>query len=390
MLKVDLAYYNKKQQKLLGEGAYANACTAAKVAAFQKHGQIPLADFLNYFLIHRAKSPTFATYADRNRMLATAIAMLEHVITTLRSINCQLGSGDLQKWVGESVSLSVVGSMFGLTAADWSTIPVMQVSGFDFERVLTGITIGNNVIQVEAKGSFVDDNTKSQSAIHSHASDVRRKKKKINAAGSAYSHPAAIRFGAIASIDPKQTARCLLLDPPGDEIEGELHRLKIASRLEHLGLIVSILAPSAKLPQALVHRASALRATDSPEPKGSLTSSNGYAFTPSNYVEDYLASGKVWLKEQDIVGHLFQIDSARQIFLGVQGAVVRAAIEQDIQTMMHQTFQPSSTTMEIWTRPVAVGPQELDGLLQEKAHQLTFHRASSGVVIGVPRIAAGE
>lgn len=388
ILKVNLAYYNKKQQRLFSAGNYASANTAAKVSAFQTRGEIPLADFLNYFLIHRAKNSFFATYAARNRMLDTAISMLEHVITTVGSINCQPGSEDLQKWVGESLSLSVVGSMFCLTAADWATIPVMQVSGFDFERVFTGITIGNNIIQVEAKGSFVADNTQPQGAVYSHAKDIRKKKGKILAAGSAYPHPAAIRFGVIASIDPKQPARCLLIDPPGDVLPGDPRRLKIASRLQHLSLIVSLLAPNAQLPRALFRRAVEWRALDRAEPQGRLTSSNGYAFTPFNYVEDYLAQGKVWLKEQDVVGHLFQIDPTRQIFLGLKGEVIRAAIQQDIQAIIHQTFQPSSTTMEISALPVTVRALGVDGVSEERTHQLTFHSASSGVVIGVPHIAA--
>lgn len=309
--------------------------------------------------------------------------MLEHVVTTHNTINWQLGSGDLQKWVGESVSLSVVGSMFGLTSADWNTIPVMQVSGFDFERILTGITIENSVIQVESKGSFVNDNTIGQPAIRTRVHNIRNKKKNILVAGSTYSHPAAIRFGVIASIDQTRTARCLLLDPPGEGLEGELYRLKIASRLEHLSFILWLLAPRAQLPRVLVDRASKWRAVNNEEPKGSLTYPNGYAFTPANYVESYLARGKVWLKKQDVVGQLFQTDGKHQIFIGVQGDVVRAAIKQDIPAILQQTFEPSSMAMEIRSRSVNVGVHGRDNAGEEKSYQLTFHRASSGVVIGV-------
>jgi len=389
-LKVDLAYYNAKEKKLLSEGVYKSVDVEKRVLNFQSHGEIALADFLNYFLIHRAESPLFATYADRAKLLTTAIVMLEHVVTTNKTINCQLGSGDLQKWVGESLSLSVVGSMFGLTSADWDTIPVMQVSGFDFERIMTGITIGNRVIQVESKGSFVNDNTIGQPVIRTHVHNIREKKKNILAAGSTYSHPAVIRFGVIASIDQTQTARCLLLDPPGEELEGELHRFKIASRLEHLSFILWLLAPRAQLPRVLIGRALKWRAVNNEEPKGSLTYPNGYAFTPANYVESYLARGKVWLEKQDVVGQLFQIDGKHQIFIGVQGDVVRAAIKQDIQAILQQTFEPISTTMEIRSPPVNIGVNNRDTAGEQKSYQLTFHRASSGVVIGVTDNPASE
>lgn len=382
-LKVDLAYYTQKEKKLLSKGVYVSVDLVKKVKEFQRQGEIALADFLNYFLIHRAENPLYATYADREKLLSKAILILEDVVTTHNTVNWQPGSGDLQKWVGESVSLSVVGSLFGLTAADWNTIPVMQISGFDFERVFTGITIGNEVIQVEAKGSFVNDNTIKQSAIYTHAKKIRTKKKNILAAGSTYSHPAAIRLGVIASIDQTGNARCFLLDPPGDELEGELHRHKIASRLEHLSFILWLLAPRAHLPRVLADRATKWRAINNQEPKGSLTHRNGYAFTPANYVETYLARGKIWLKEQDVVGQLFQIDEKQKIFIGVQGDVVRAAIKQDIYAILQQSFEPSSMTLEITSRAVKLGGNGRDVALEKSSLQLTFHRASSGVVIGV-------
>ena len=53
-LKVDLAYYNAKEKRLLSAGIYKSVDVEKKVTNFQSHGEISLAEFLNYFLIHRA------------------------------------------------------------------------------------------------------------------------------------------------------------------------------------------------------------------------------------------------------------------------------------------------------------------------------------------------
>lgn len=379
-LKVDLVYYDG-HATLLAKGAYAAVNTAAKVAAFQ--GTIPLADFLNYFLIHRAKSPLYATYAARNERLDQVITWLDGVITTNGTVNCQAGSDNLQMMVGESLSLAVVSSLFGLTAADWNTIPVKQFKAFDFERTMMGITPANAIVQVEAKGSFVDDNTIKQHKVADHASSIAKKKGAIAKAGANYPYPATVRYGVIASVDSHNTAKCFLLDPPGDHLDGDPRSHRIANRLEHLAMIVSLLAPKAKLPAALVKRAAAWRQSRGSVPTGVLQTPMGHAFTSGYYVEDFLANGKVWLEKMDIVGQLYRRDSKQPFFLGLRGNAVRTAIGQDPEAIVQERFEPSSESVEVTGQPVLVTLRSLTRGESSRS-RMTLHTASSGVVFGLP------
>lgn len=379
-LKIALDYYDG-HEPLLTTGAYKTLGTAAKVKAFQKHGSIPLPDFLNYFLIRRYEGLNYATYMDRLKRIDTASMWLEDVLDISNTINWRLGSRREQEGVGEAISLSVASSLFSLTAADWITIPEQKGKNahptFDFERKLVGITAQNAVVQIEAKGSFVVDNTLNQSAVKSHARSIVGKKTKIASIGTSYKHPATAMYGMIAAIDPMNTAKCWLLDPPADLLEGNPRDIKIATRLEYVASIVSMLAPNAKLPRALQERATLWREGATSKQVESL---EGHPFTGSNYVEAYLAKSKIWMTERDIVGQLYVGESGRIFFLGLRGDLVRAAIKQDPEAIIEAYYLPDVEYAEVTARPLRLDRWEKDVL---RTVSMTLYTASSGVVIGL-------
>lgn len=217
-IDVDLQYY-PGHEALLKKGAYKRVGTAARVAAFS--GRIFLADFLNYALISRSDSVIFDSYAARNRRIRTAGAWFKHILPTTSTVNWRPGSDREQERVGEALSLAVISSLFGLTAADWEVIPITQVKSFDFQRTFTGISARNEVLQVEAKGSFVSSNLSptpvDTQKIVRHARNIEKKKLSISTQGAKYPFPATVRYGFIASIDPSSTAKCYLLDPPAHQ-----------------------------------------------------------------------------------------------------------------------------------------------------------------------------
>ncbi|MGP8441540.1 hypothetical protein ACT2E5_05270 [Burkholderia vietnamiensis] len=185
----------------------------------------------------------------------------------------------------------------------------------------------------------------------------------------------------ITSIDPKNTARCFLLDPPGDVLDGEPRNHKIANRLDYVALLVSLIAPRATLPGALVTRANRWRAGNPLPASESLESSDGYHFTASNYVEQFLARGKVFVEKLDVVGQLFKSPSGRSFFLGLQGDVVRTAIRQNPDVIAQQSFQPTSQRTAIRGQARVIGSDSKD---DSRQYRMTLHTASSGVVIGLP------
>lgn len=379
VLSVVLDYY-PGHKELLSKGAYQILGTTAKVNAFQKHNTITEPDFLNYFLVHRAQNPKYSTYLKRLEYLDTAAGWLEDVLSTDGTINCQLGSEGLQEKVGEAVSLSVAGELFGLTAADWTKIPEQKGTGahatFDFERTIIGITAKDAVIQIESKGSFVPDNSIGQAAVRTHASNIKAKKKNIKDAGENYKHPATALYGMIVSIDPLHDAKCWLLDPPPVVFEGNPRDNKVAIRLDYIASLTEMLAPKAKLPSALREAAQSWR-------NGSGRTSNleGHPFTVSNYIEAFLAKGKIWLDEHDVVGQLYMGESETPFFLGLKGELIRVAIEQDPDKISDLSFEPHAGYQKITAEPMQIASWKKG---EECQVELKLFTSSGGVVIGLP------
>ncbi|OLU16976.1 hypothetical protein BVH01_10460 [Pseudomonas sp. PA1(2017)] len=380
-LKINLDYY-KGHESLLATGAYKTLDTAKRVEGFQKHGLIPLSDFLNYFLIRRQENPNYKTYLDRLNHIDKASMWLEDILDINTTINWKSGSNREQEGVGEAVSLSVANSLFGLTAADWTTIPEQKGRKahptFDFEQTLVGITSQNSIVQIESKGSFVQDNTLNSSAVSSHARNIVKKKTSIASKGTAYKHPAMAMYGMIAAIDPMNEAKCWLLDPPADFLEGNPRDIKVATRLEYVASIVSMLAPTAKLPHALLERAKLWREGAASKKVESL---EGHPFTGDNYVETYLAKSKILMKDQDIVGQVYVGESGKIFFLGLRGDLVRAAIKQEPDAIINARFLPSEEKTDFIAEPLLIRHWKKGS---PRKVSITLYTASSGVVIGLP------
>jgi hypothetical protein len=379
-LSVLLDYYSG-QKELLSEGAYQTLETTGRVAAYQKHSTISEPDFLNYLLIHRDNIGAFATYRDRLERVATARTWLDEVITLNGTVNVVPGFDDLQERVGEAVSLSVASQLFGLTQADWMRIPEQKGAGarktFDFEKALVGITESNAVIQIEAKGTFVNDNRIGQPNVYSHANNIREKKLNIKAAGDDYQHPATAFYGMIVSVDHVNPAKCWLLDPPPLPFEGNPRNVKIATRLEYIAALSEMLAPQAKLPIALRESANNWRVG-----KGNKNVLAGFPYTTANYVEHFLAKNKLWLAEQDVVGEVFVGETGNAFFLGIDGELIREAIRQDGDRIVNLRYSP---TVEIVT--VFEEPRNIQSWTKGERQQfrLQLFKSSSGVVIGLPQ-----
>ncbi len=378
-LSVILQYYTGHEE-LLSQGVYKALGTVERVKEYQEHQTIDTPDFLNYFMIKRDKIDVFSTYSKRLDRLDRAINWMEEAITINGTINNVPGCDDLQEQIGEAVSLSVAGKLFGLIEADWARVPEEQgktaYKTFDFEKTLMGITQNNEVIQIEAKGTFVEDNTIGQDNVYAHVSNIKSKKKNIRGAGSAYPYPATALYGMIASIDPNNPTKCWLLDPPALPFEGNLRNQKIATRLEYIAALIEMLAPKAKLPIALRDSAANWRGGE-----GGSSVLDGSPYTRSNYVEKFLARNKIWLSELDVVGEVYVGESDKPFFFGVNGDLVRASIQQDGDKIASLRFAPSMEVVTIVERSRLIKTWEKGA---ERCLTLQLFRSSAGVVIGIP------
>jgi hypothetical protein len=380
MLEIDLSYYDTHHELLLSQGSYKTLKTAARVTAFRKIGKIAKGDFFNYFLIHRSKNPDYISYNQRIAFIGKAVGWIDGVLDTSNTIKTLPGCELLQQHVGEAVCLSVASSLFELTAADWAIIPIQAGKNahktFDFERMVTGITSANEIIQVEAKGSFVSDNTQKCQKIYNHSGSISKKKLNIAKNTATYKHPATARYGMIAAVDPVNKAKCWLLDPPAEPFEGDPRKNKAANRLDYVADVISLLAPKALLPGVIRSRAEDWRNGESAESLGAI----GAPYTAENYVESYLAKGKIWLKEHDIVGQLYMGADDRIFFIGLLGNVIRNAIIQDMDAIIDTSQETSVMRVTVKGTPFNIGMHKKATPLEVS---LILHVTSSGTVIGI-------
>lgn len=379
-LMVDLDYYDANHQGLLTKGPYALMNTASNVKAFQTHGTVPLQDFLAFYYIYRDTDPRYSKFAARMKSIDQAATHLDGAISLAGTLNTLLGSEDEQKRVGEAMSLTIANTLFGTTAADWDRIPIdNKFPTFDTQRTFTGITAANIVVQIEAKGTFLDGGPKDAKRIKAHANNIATKKANIAALGATYPHPAAVRYGMIVAAHPTKTLQCLLLDPPGDDLQGEPSNLKIAFRLNYAADILSLIAPSAHLVNALKDRAELWRKGTDLERFEPMRTAHGKPFISGGYIENALAQQKVWLPELDLVGHVFEGHSGHHFFLGIQGGVLRTVIDQVPADIVSRNWLAESREVILTAAPVLLGRH---GKGPSREFHMMLHKATSGLVIG--------
>ena len=161
VVKVAVAFYDDaEKQKLL------KYPTHAAMESLVKSGlEIPTEEFLTYYLFHKKRpgKEGWRKYGDVGRKIGHALAELsEWVDFNGKSVSTpsDLAGQDraITERIGESIGLSVVSHIHGLTAADWDRIPIGRYSSFDYQIA----SDGKYIIQMEAKwaAAAVDNSVK--------------------------------------------------------------------------------------------------------------------------------------------------------------------------------------------------------------------------------------
>jgi len=261
-LEVCVEFYDENEKKKLQ--AYPLANRIGEVVS--KPINIPYAEFLTYYLFHRKRPELsgISSYAQLGGKIDTARKMLEDFVKRSdHSLFVPKGIIELPIYVseniGESVGLSVINRIHGLSEADWNRIPVSRGVGarpvFDYEHLASD---GKSIIQLEAKGSCVKTNVKKTSSISNHKSDILKKKSaiRLEERRKNYNHPAQVRYGTITSIDRKKDGiiKCRLVDPAPLPFNFNPKILRILNRLIFLRDWISFIMPRSQLSIALANR----------------------------------------------------------------------------------------------------------------------------------------
>jgi hypothetical protein len=262
-LHIEVDYYDAEQKHLL-----LGYPTAQKIDEIVTTGlNVPVPEFLTYFLYHRVRvAPAkYNSYASVRTSIADAAGMLDLYLKlndgmlNLADGAESLPSAEIER-VGESLGLSVMNAVHEVTEADWLPIPEQRGKGayktFDYQLASNS----THIIQLESKGTLVDDAGHKTGSVYKHKVSITDKKK------SGLIVPEnTLRYGVIAQI-PKngQKPRCLLVDPEPSQPVRSPRELQLFARLRFLAWFIWLVSPRSALAYALATRVRAVEALRDP------------------------------------------------------------------------------------------------------------------------------
>ena len=344
-IKVLVEFYDKEQEnKLL---AYP---TNKQIKEIVHNGiEVPTEEFLTYYLFYRKRpgKPGYRDYDEIGEKIGKSLSDLEDFINfNGNSISTpeDVGEQDIHitERVGESVGLSVINRIHGISAADWERIKKGDgIKIFDY-----GIASdGKSIIQVETKGSSIDNNDSHPSTVSNHKSSIISKKAKIAELESerAYPYPANLRYGTITVLDNRlnSTVKCLLVDPPPVLDKTPPAKLRLINRMQFLQDWISFISPRSQLATALSTRIADIEALSNPFELDNvpLMKGTGEPFEPilspsgTGYTLNFL-SGKSHVMDETSSGIVIQMSKDTLFFLGIMDEISILAAKQDFESII--------------------------------------------------------
>ena len=203
-------------------------------------------DFLEYYLFHNKrygieKEDFIEMIPSKSNELRMHFDIKNNQLFKLRNIALDK---TITEHIGESVGMLAISHCFNIQSADWSFIPESNKQ----KTLDCSLAISDTgLIELEAKGtSAVDINLSAPSN-----SIFEKKKNKKSAKGKYY-------YGSITTIDTSNLT-CYLLDPPGNDGNFDLKRLRVTNRLSYYYEILRVIAPSSELIDILMDRIESIR-----------------------------------------------------------------------------------------------------------------------------------
>ena len=353
-IRVEVGYYDKHEQHRLD--AYPSAAVIRELVS--SGAQIPVSEFLTYYLFHRKRpgKPGYRSYLQLSRQIHQAIVELQGWIdhngaSICASVGTAPFNNAISERVGEALGLAIVGRLHGLTDADWDKILEGRHTTFDYQIA----SDGTRAIEVEAKGSCIDINDGHRpNAISKHKQNLDRKKvnvaERLASVGTVYGD--AVRYGVISSIDrrPDGIARCLLTDPPADPPSRSPRSIRLLNRMGYIRDQVHFVAPHSHLATALNTRMAALETLADPRELDGvpLVKASGEPFSFSEYGRDWRHStfmtNRSHVEDGPVGGTIVGLSGAAMFFYGFQERLLTLAAEQRFDEVESYDFGSTSAT----------------------------------------------
>lgn len=355
LVRVDF-YDVKEEAKLLQYPAEAVEAMKKLVAS---PVAVPTSEFLTYLLFHRMGRglPGYKSTDQIQRDLTRAASYIDRCID-FDGKSIRLPSklaqppGEIMEHVGEAIGLAVASRIHGLTEADWVRLLVKKhpsnkklLPSFDFQASDSRCLVQSDTfIQVETKGSAVEENRKKSSNVSMHKANIHNKKDKLAnlPTNEQDPYPAAVRYGTVTALDGNDSklVQCWLVDPEPDDGDREPRRFKLLARMGFLSRWIGIVSPRSQLASALATRVNDLGKLSNPfELNGvPLLRGNGepFDYPTTSPFSPHLTffSNKTRVTDSPAGGIAVQVSPNVLAFLGIRQDLVNIAASQRFDDLL--------------------------------------------------------
>ncbi|BAH74623.1 hypothetical protein [Solidesulfovibrio magneticus] len=349
-IKITLQYYNKTHRELLSN--YPSFKTIDQLVT--TGCDIPFAEFFTYYLFYK-KRPNLSgydSYESISRKIDLAhkeldgFILLNNKSIVANPVALPLNNAMTER-IGEGIGLSVVNKIHGLTGADWRKIPEQnKFKTLDYEIA----SDGNNIIQIETKGNCSNDNTEKNSSISSHKKSIEEKKKQVRSK----SQQTPLMYGTIAAVSSNShPIRCWILDPEPTPYDRSPQETKLLNRLSYLSAWTSYISPRSNLSATLLNRTNLIDNAKDPFEFDNIPLLNSHR-EPFNqyriggkYNIDTFFLGKSYVINHNYTGIVRFSGINCFVFIGISEDVVKYAVYQKYEEILHFQKEAFSSTVEI-------------------------------------------
>ena len=354
-ISVSVEYYNDVHRQKLNRYA-----SCSEIQTIVNDGvRIPLAEFLTYYWFHLKGSGLsgFENYSAIESEFSENLAYLRRFVGFSGSLmtvkaGAQRLPNEVIEHIGESVALSVVNRIHGLTQADWSRIDTSSKDkSLDFELA----SDGKNLIQVEAKGHFTKSGTNTaKKGLWEKLKDIEAKKLDVRAK-SQHLH-SVLLYGAIVSFGAPspEEIRCWICDPPAEEMEIDPRAFRLVSRMRFLRDFITLISPKSAFSAALSTRTAALEALSNPFLLDGVPLKRGSGY-PFNYrplnswarKHSSFMTTKSRVRDFPAGGIVFELSDSELFLIGIREELLNMAANQDFGAILDYRVEPYSESHEV-------------------------------------------
>ncbi len=408
-LRVELDFYDAEQKKLLLQYPTSNRLNELMGTTVE----IPASVFAANFLFHESQAglPSSASSTGfEEDLLRTAFALAKFVSFENSGIHSTVESASLpthiSEYVGEAIGLFVVNQLHDMTLADWSKIKQIKgmsnVKIFDFAGSLGAD--GKYFVELEAKGTCVETNSKKEGNVYNQKCEIVSKKivNRTTQKLLPSSRGEVLRYGTITAIarQPGSVLKCWLVDPPGDEIDGEARVMKLLNRMRFMSRWITFILPRSLFATALAVRVADMEKVSSPfELSESLlnvgTLEPQYEQLEFEFLGSESQHRKSLLKNKSRVsdgtggGKLLPLGDHHLLFIGISEELMFLAASQDFERVLNYRARPHTVNKSIdcvMTQKQASGLRLLDSVAPAELKKVRFslpgqiHYTSEGLI----------